>query len=972
MSTVPVLTDNSDMRSFPAWTVLICIVAGSILGLTGCKDRVSSDVETDLFPWADSVLLNMSLHEKVSQMMMVDVPDPGDILSDEARAKTRTRILNGNAGGVILFSGEPVSYAPWVEWIQQQSVTPSLVGLDAEWGAGYRLSGFTRFPDAMAVAATGVPQIARHVGAQTAREARSVGISVLFAPIADVLTRPSNPVISTRAYSDHPDSVAVYANAFAQGVRSVGSMPVAKHFPGHGDTETDSHYAWPVSERSEDDFWGVDIAPFQSMIANSIEGIMSAHILSLGHAFADSLPATLSPSLMTAVLRDSLKFEGVLFSDALNMAGVTTVGSNEMVAVQAVKAGIDVLLMPPNPERAVQAILQAVDADEISVARIDSSVRRILRAKENLGLATETAHTRIDEILRYSSQDDQTSEALMVARKAVTVLKDRTVLPLSGSTGAILYVSLDFRSYPDSQQDPALRQLDNLRRWNDDKVTHVRVNPRNWAASVAGLLAESSQHRAIIVADFVGTTPVFGWNASRFLDSFNEISKPLIVLEHASPFTAAIVPDNADVLVLGYDRSPAMLEAVADVLFGGAPAQGRLPVQVSEEYPRGYGLELRQSVAQLTRPETASMNDAELDRVNRLINNAIADSAFPGAALAIGRGTDLAFSATFGNHTFTGERPLKDNDLFDLASLTKVIATTTAMMKLVESGTIDLYRPVADYLPEFGQAGKGGVTVYDLLTHSGGLIPFIPFHMQGVRSGSEVRSRILQDSLLYQPGAQVRYSDFGPITLAWMIEKVTGQSFSSYVKENVFEPLSMHETGFLPVRQGPVENAVPTELDDYFRYRLMQGEVHDETAYLLGGTAGHAGLFSTARDLSRFAAMLTNEGRVGDRRFLKPETIRRFVTKVDPELKHTRALGWDTKSPSGYSSAGKRFGPRSFGHTGFTGTSFWIDPDTKMYVILLTNRVYPTRNNRGHIPVRPAVADLAQKAFQPERFTDSE
>jgi len=250
------------------------------------------------------------------------------------------------------------------------------------------------------------------------------------------------------------------------------------------------------------------------------------------------------------------------------------------------------------------------------------------------------------------------------------------------------------------------------------------------------------------------------------------------------------------------------------------------------------------------------------------------------------------------------------------------------------------------------------------LSHVGGLIPFIPFHMRGVRTGAEVRQRILSDTLAYQPGSQSRYSDFGPITLAWMTEAITGEPFDDFVARRVFEPLSMVSTGYMSNRNRGLDRAVPTEVDDYFRRRTLQGEVHDETAWLLGGTAGHAGLFSTIRDLTRFAGMLSREGLVGDRPFLKPETIRRFTERTDPEGRHTRALGWDTKSMTGYSSAGSRFGPRSFGHTGFTGTSFWYDPDSHLYVILLTNRVYPTRQNRKHIPLRPAVANAAFNALE--------
>jgi len=524
----------------------------------------------------------------------------------------------------------------------------------------------------------------------------------------------------------------------------------------------------------------------------------------------------------------------------------------------------------------------------------------------------------------------------------------------------------DFRDYPSSAKEPAAMLFEAVAKRSGNHVSHVRIDPRNWASAMSKLAIYRPTDVTIVYADFIGITPVSGWNRFAFLNSLSQ-SYPVLVIEHASPYAVSMTPDEVRGHVVAYDASPAMIKGTADVLFGLSPAGGHLPVHVNERYPRGYGISIPQYFASPATPESASMSDATLQNLNEVLADAVFKEAFPAAAIAVGRGNDIVKRADFGRFTYETIRSLGENDTFDLASLTKVIATTTAIMQLYERGQIDLNRPVADYLPEFAVGGKGSVTIWELLTHTGGLIPFIPFYNQGITTAREVRHRILTDSLSYEPGSRSTYSDFGPITLAWMVERLTGQSFNEYTKTQIFEPLSMYDTGFKPVRKGKLANAVPTEMDDYFRYRTLQGEVHDETAYVLGGTAGHAGLFSTANDLSKFAAMMANEGSMGDQVFLKPETIRLFSTRVDPYGDHTRALGWDTKSPSGYSSAGHHFGPRSFGHTGFTGTSLWIDPETDLFVILLTNRVYPTRDNRGHIPVRPAVADIAFSSFMPVR-----
>lgn len=939
---------------------LVAIAFGILVA--GCDTQ--SDVRTEPEVWTDSTISTMTLEEKVGQMIMVGMPAPGDITNRTERESVRQLVQEIHAGGVILFAGNPLSHSLWVEWIQKQSKVPLFVALDAEWGAGYRLRELTRYPNAMSIGATGSPDNAFSSGEETARQAGLVGVNVLFAPTVDVNTNSANPVIGTRAWSDDPDSVSLYASSFARGVRSQGLIPVAKHFPGHGSTSRDSHTSLPTAERDDDAFFRTDIKPFSFLIDESLEAIMSAHIISRGHSYQDSVAATFSRRLLTDLARDSLHFEGLIFTDALNMEGATSIGSGSEIAIRAVEAGVDVLLMPMDARGAQLAIIEAVRTGRLTETRIDASVTRILRAKEAKRLHERDRFADVGGILAELSSKASDRKAYWMGREAVTLLKDDGLLPLSGDRASTLLISVDFRSYNSTRPEPSPLLLSDLEMRSGGGVTHLRVNPRSWIASMPAVQRAISTHENVLFADFTGIVPVFGWDRTRMLRDIAVTTDRLFYLNFDSPYAIIDIPESVPSIIQSYDSSPAMMSATADVLYGMTSTSGRLPVFVSDDYSRGYGLTIPQFVSSSASPESAEMDSETLGLIDILLHSAIADSAFPTASFAVGRERKIARQGTFGFHTFDQERSLKEDDLFDLASLTKVIATTTAIMQLYEAGVIDLDRPVADYLPAFGQNGKGSVTIRDLLTHTGGLIPFRPFHMQGVRTSAEVRNRILSDTLAYEPGTQSRYSDFGPITLAWMIEELTGEAFDDYVRTNVFEPLSMFDTGYLKVRRGRVENAVPTEIDDYFRNRSLQGEVHDETAYLLGGTAGHAGLFSTANDLARFAGMLASQGRVGDRVFLKPETLRRFTTRVPNADSHTRALGWDTKSMTGYSSAGESFGPRSFGHTGFTGTSFWIDPDSRLFVILLTNRVHPTRDNRKHVPIRPAIADRVFDSFR--------
>ena len=908
-------------------------------------------------------MTTLSLEEKVGQLLMIDLPVQGSISDDGVRRRIEERLRKTGAGGVVLFAADQVATAQTVSWAQYASRLPLLVALDAEWGAGYRLQGLTRLPDAMAIGATGDPTWAEWAGRVTAREAASSGVSILFAPTVDVNVHPANPVIGTRAFSDQPDSVAHYAAAFAQGVLSEGLLPVLKHFPGHGGTNRDSHVDLPVAEADDNVFQNVHVAPFRQVLAQADAAVMSAHIVPQGHSWSDSVAATFSHRILTTLLRDSLAFKGLVFTDALNMAGAASAGNPTDRAIRALEAGADVLLMPPDEGEVRNGIIQAIRTGRLSAARVDTSVIRILRAKEQFSLSDRAHHAGGPRLFEALTGDETRENARFMAREAVTVLKDDTVLPLA-TNQAVLLVTVDHRARRRGQEGPGAEFRRELEDRSGTSVTHVEVDPRAWPASMPSLLRAASRHRYVVVADYNGNTPVMGWAPTSFLKDLSVAADQLILVSMDKPYGLPALVDHTDVLVQSYDASQAMAAGTADVLFGLSPATGRLPVQVSPEWSRGAGLSLPARFAAIGPTSASGMDSEVFTSVHALLDRAVADSAFPTAALAVGRDLTVAHQELIGYHTFDRSRALQERDLFDLASLTKVISTTTAVMLLVDEGRIDLERPVADYLPAFGQNGKGMVTVRQLLTHTGGLIPFRPFHMQGVRSGAEVRRHILSDTLAYEPDSRSRYSDFGPITLAWMIEEITGQDFARFVHDRVFQPLAMVDTGYQPSSNRDLPNAVPTETDDYFRQRVLQGEVHDETAWLLGGTAGHAGLFSTIRDLTRFAGMLSRAGRIGGTVFLRPETLRRFTTRMSPNGDHSRALGWDTKSMTGYSSAGSRFGPRSFGHTGFTGTSFWFDPDSQLYVILLTNRVHPSRDNRKHIPVRPAVADAAFEAFE--------
>lgn len=950
------------------------LVAGAIGLMTGCDpipdtpvrnpfpDRINLDQAGQV--WATNTLSHLTLEQKVGQLFSVPAPVAFGASDSPENLRLLELVRDLQVGGVIFFQGTPLSQASLVNDLQAASAIPLLVSQDMETGAGMRLTGATRLPSAMAIAASGNPDLAYLAGRITAAEARAVGVKQVLAPVADVNANSGNPVIDTRSFSDQPGLAAIMVDAFVRGLQQGGTLATAKHFPGHGATSRDSHFSMPVLDMDYARLDSVDLVPFRAAIAAGASSVMTAHVAYPNLDGGRRRPATLAPPLVNGLLRDSLGFDGLIVSDALNMAGVQR-GTPGTVAVDALKAGVDMLMMSTNVRAARRAILAAVANGTLSEADLDAKVGRILRAKAAAGLH-RARFAPLDDVRRNVANAEQRAVTARIARAGITLLGDSSAAPVSDQPGRSVFVlALSDRSVSDRHQDfvSALRE-----RMPDVTIRATLVGSAEASdARDAAVRAARNADEVIIVAYASAST----WRlrpqtAARFRGLMNaaaRAAKRSHLIVFGTPYVAQDAPAGSTVY-LAYGDGPAEQVAAADAITGRAEVSGRTPVRLSAALPVGSGATRAARFPRIAVAEEVGMDGTALVRIESLLEKAIDDRAFPGAAVAVGRAGAVTHLAGYGMHTYDSQTPVTPESSFDLASLTKVIATTTAVMQLYEQGLIDLDAPASLYLHDFGRNGKEDVTIRQLLTHTAGLTPFKPFYSMGLRSRGRVLEAIYDEPLVYEPGTDSRYSDFGPIILAEIVSRVSRMGFATYAMRNIFEPLGMWHTGFRAVGRGAQSDAVPTENDQYFRFRVLQGEVHDENAWIMGGVAGHAGLFSSVSDLTRFANMMVSEGRVGDRQFLKPETIRLFTTAFDTTGAHTRALGWDTKSPEGYSSAGQSFGPRSFGHTGFTGTSIWFDPDVALFVILLTNRVYPSRNNRGHIPVRPALADLVHETLR--------
>jgi beta-glucosidase-like glycosyl hydrolase/CubicO group peptidase (beta-lactamase class C family) len=921
--------------------------------------------------WVEATLASLDLGERVAQLVMVWLSGGYAATSSDEMQHLADLVETHGIGGLVISLGTPHEYVAKLNYLQGLASQPLLVAADFEAGAGSRLGsiyalpwmldmgGATEFPPAMALGAIGDERVVYEVGRITASEARAVGVHLNFAPVLDVNSNPENPIINTRSFGQEPERVAVLGSAYVRGARAGGLMTTGKHFPGHGDTRSDSHIDLPVIEGDRDRLDRVELVPFRSAIEAGVDAIMTAHVAAPSILGAEAPPATLSPFFMTDLLRDEMGFGGLVFTDALEMGAIVN-GFGDEAAVRALEAGADVLLMPPDPPAAIASVVAAVEAGRLSEARIEASVRRLLELKARAGLPDGRLvdPERVAEMVGAAAH---AAFADTVARRSITLVRDVSGrVPLRGAARErVLSIT-----YTRDEDVTSGRAFDQRIGEHVEVVEAAHVTASTGKDRYDSLLMRADSADVVLISAYVPPRSAAGsldvsTELIDFATDLEERGRTPLVLSFGSPYLLSALPD-AGAYLLAWGGQEVAQRAAADALLGHAPISGRLPISLPPYHAVGEGLQRPdplevkpETVGMEVEPKTVGMEVEGLERVDDIILGAISDSVTPGAALAIGRHGRLVRLRGYGRQDWDPASPtVTDSTLYDLASLTKVVATTTAIMQLVETEDLQLDAPVGRYLPEWGDGWKKTVTVRDLLRHRGGLPPFRPFWQE--LAGREAYRRAIGElPAAYSPGERTVYSDLGFITLGFIAEQISGEPIDVLLERSLFGPLGLRETRFTPPASLH-ERVAPTEIDTVFRHAHLRGVVHDENAHALGGVAGHAGLFSSARDLAVFAQRILDAAAgVLVERFPSPATVSVFVRRQDPAS--SRALGWDT--PSEGSSAGRFMTAAAFGHTGFTGTSLWVDPELDLFVVLLTNRVNPTRENRRHIPLRRAVHD---------------
>ncbi len=935
----------------PLSMALSFLVLTLLFGCAGVRQQKSTN-------WVDEQLRAMSLEQKLGQMMVVGITPHFYNDADPQFTHVEDLVKNYQVGGIIIWRADPYASARDIQRLQNISTIPLMVMADMEWGVTMRVNEGTTFPPNMAIGATGSEEYAYQMGKITSEEARAVGIHVNFAPVMDVNNNPDNIIINTRSFGDNPDLVSRLGAAYIRGAQENGVIATAKHYPGHGDTNVDSHLGLPTIAVSSDRLNAMELAPFRAAVDAGVKMVMVAHITYSAFPQMEGRPATLDPYFIQEVLRKQMGFKGLVVTDAMGMGGVVNQYWSGEAAVMAINAGIDLVLDSPNFESTFRFVLEAAKEGRIPMERINESVRRILMAKKDLGLEKKPVEdwNRLEEVFAKPAHE---REARKIADAGMTLVRDdSTIFPLKADRlDSVMVVAITDREWGYNYRDMLQREVAR-------RIPFVRsalIDPRSSAEEIQEIISESDSMQAVVAGLFITWGSYKGSvtlpdTTVKLLSTFFSGNKPTAVISFGSPYLLRQLPQVPSYLC-AYASDGLAVRSAMRAVFGEIPLNAHLPVSIPGLVKTGDGLERAAYKMELVK----DIDDSFMAPAYEVLQKSIADSVFPGAEIAVVHDGKLIANRGFGHQTYdTGSPAITTETMYDMASVTKVEATTMIAMKLYEQRKLRLDIPVKSYLPDFSGGLKDSVTVRNLLTHSAGIIAWDSLWSRA-KTKEEALQYIYKRPLIYTPGDSMVYSDLGIIMLGQIIETITGKTLDQLAEQMYYKPLGMTSTMFNPPKS-LLPRIAPTEIGGGLKRGLIHGEVHDENAFFLGGVSAHAGLFSTASDVAILTQMLMNGGIYHQRRFLDAKTIKMWTTPQNIPDGSNRALGWDTPSAKG-SSAGDYFSKGSFGHLGFTGTSVWVDPNRKISIVLLTNRVYPTREKKGIYGARRAFYNAAMKAL---------
>ncbi len=947
------------MRITILLTTFICLFNISF-GQNSSNPLLTSDYEAQE-KWVDSVYQSMSLKEKVGQLFMIMVFSNQDM---NANRNVIREIKENNIGGLIYSKGGPVRQAKLNNEYQAISKLPLLIGMDAEWGLGMRLDSTYSFPWNMTLGAIKDNALIEQVGKHIGEHCKRLGVHFNFAPVVDINTNPKNPIIGNRSFGEDKDNVATKGLAFMKGMQSVGVLATAKHFPGHGDTDQDSHKTLPTINFDEKRIDSIELYPYKVLFKEGLSSVMVAHLNIPSLEPRAGYPSTLSKNIVTNILKDRLGFNGLIFTDALNMKGVSNFSDSGDVDLAAFKAGNDILLISENISAGIAKIMEAYVKGDIIEERLAHSVKKVLQAKYKAGLDYYKPiglHNLVEDLNKIA--DDVLYENLI--ENAITVVKNNlNLLPIKQlETKSIAYVK-----FGDADGSVFLNELKKYAKVHEIKADNLDE-----------LIGKLNNYNTVIVGYHKSNTSP--WKSYKFSDKelvwLYEVARTndVILNIFAKPYALFDLKStvNFESIMVSYQNSKIAQEKAAQLIFGAIPAKGVLPVTAGADFKVGTGIQFP-SLSRLSYglPERVGMNSQRLARIDSVAQYAVDSLMTPGIQLLVARKGKIIYSKNFGKHTYKGRQKVRFTDMYDIASLTKIVATLPLLMELEEHGIVSLDSKLSQLLPEYKDSNKNDVTIKRMLSHYAKLRPWIPFYMHTLDSITKkpdakyyrkkrstsfnievtnnlfLRSdyqdsiqKIIKESEMLN-SLRYRYSDLPYYILKKFIETHYDQTLDKLVQQHFYKSLGANYTTYKPRERFSNTQLIPTEIDDYFRYQEIHGYVHDMGAAMQNGVGGHAGVFSNANDIAKIMQLYLQKGYYGGRRYFKTQTIDKFNTCYFCDKDNRRGIGFDKPQLGDDGPTCGCVSMTSFGHSGFTGTYAWADPEKDIVYVFLANRTYPS------------------------------
>lgn len=935
--------------------------------------------------WVDTLLNNMTIEEKIGQLFMVAAYSNKDEKHEEFISGL---IKNYHIGSLIFFQDEPLKQAELTNKYQAQSKIPLLIGIDGEWGLNMRLKDTYRYPWNMTLGAIRENSLITAFGVQVGKHCKRLGIHMNFAPVVDVNTNPDNPIIGNRSFGENYLNVANKSVAFTKGIQSEHVLASAKHFPGHGDTATDSHHTLPTVDFTKERLDSIELYPYKKTFEAGIAGVMVAHLSIPSLEPNASLPSSLSKNVVTGLLKEEMGYKGLIITDALNMKGSANFASSKEINLAAILAGNDLLDVPLNIPATVERFKEALKSGELTEERLDHSVRKILKTKYWAGLNNyqpiETSNL-IDDL--NTIENDLLHRKLV--ENSITLLKNEdNIFPIQNlDKKKIAYVKLG-----DSENDSFVSMLRNY-----DNIDVVSSN------NLSELIRKLKSYNLVIVG--YHKSNVNPWKSYKFTNEelvwLYEIARTnnVILNIFASPYSLLQIKtfENIEGLVVSYQNSELSQEISAQMIFGALETKGKLPVSIKNVFSEGHGL-MSTSLKRLAYsiPEDVGLSSEKLKKIDSMAAVVINEKMAPGLQVLVARKGKVVYRKSFGYHTDEQKEKVKNYDVYDVASMTKILASLPLIMELEERGAFQLETTLGEMLSDFKNSNKDTLTVKEVLSHNARLKAWIPFYVATLdtltKKPSEeyyknqkskkfnikiadklyLRSDYKDSINLLVKNAEQRerigykYSDLTFFIFKEYIEKYYKKDLNKLTETHFYKSLGANRTTYSPLLKFPKKSIVPTEKDEYYRYQLVHGYVHDMGAAMQNGVGGHAGLFSNANDVAKIMQLFLQKGYYGGKRYFQPKTVDKFNHRYYENDSIRRGLGFDKpqikeieKATCGCVS------DKSFGHSGFTGTYTWADPETEIVYVFLSNRVYPTMENDKLIDfnVRTEIQQYIQDAI---------